>query len=156
MIINFSVENWGSFKNRASLNMTAGQERQHRERTCVAKNKLRLLPVAAIYGANAAGKTKLIQALSFLQDLIVRGVPVDDRISVNRFRLDPNCLQSPAKFSIDLLLDEKIYSYRISLTTDYVAEESLTIEESRIAYDVFKRVHGQEIKFDEDFFREDL
>lgn len=155
MIINFSVENWGSFKNRASLNMTAGQERQHRERTCVAKNKLRLLPVAAIYGANAAGKTKLIQALSFLQDLIVRGVPVDDRISVNRFRLDPNCLQSPAKFSIDLLLDEKIYSYRISLTTDYVAEESLTIEESRIAYDVFKRVHGQEIKFDEDFFKAD-
>ena len=68
MIINYSIENWRSFRNQVTLNMTAGLETQHRNRVqLIKKFNMHLLPISAIYGANASGKTKLIDSLIFLR-----------------------------------------------------------------------------------------
>ena len=66
MIVSFSIENWMSFRNRATLSMVASRERQHGERvTRLPKYQMRLLPAAAVYGGNASGKTNLFKALAF-------------------------------------------------------------------------------------------
>ena len=49
------VENWKSFRDPIDFTMIAGRESRHGE-TLFRDGKSRVLPTAAIYGANAAGK----------------------------------------------------------------------------------------------------
>jgi uncharacterized protein len=127
MIIRLSVENWMSFRDRASFDLVATRERQHRERVPkLDKYKLGVLPVAAIYGANASGKTNLFKALSFAKFLVVNGTQPEGLIPIEPFRLDPSCSEKPSRFSFELLIAETIYEFSFSLTRKAILEEKLT------------------------------
>jgi uncharacterized protein len=127
MLISFSVENWLSFKNIASLSMVAGREKQHQERVpFIPEYDLRLLPVAAVYGGNASGKTNLFKALSFAKDRIIQGALPDTAIPVEPFRLDPACVDSPASFVFQLLVGGKCYEFGFRLNRSRIFEEWLT------------------------------
>ena len=66
MLIRFELENWMSFKEKASFSMVASKERQHGDRVPkINKYQTRILPVCAIYGGNASGKTNLFKAINF-------------------------------------------------------------------------------------------
>ena len=126
MIINFSVENWRSFREKTTFSMVAGKESQHRDRTMVVnKPKMRLLPIAAIYGGNASGKTNLFQALYFAKKFIIDGTQPDNRINVEPFLLDPTYINTPSRFNFELLIDEKCYEYSFAVTQNEVVEEKL-------------------------------
>ncbi|MEI6639921.1 MAG: ATP-binding protein [Chlorobium sp.] len=112
MLINFSLENWASFMEPLSLSIIASRERQHSERVPkVAKYSTRILPIAAIYGGNASGKTNFFKALSFAKNLVVRGTLPDALMPVETFRLDTQCASKPSPFSFELLIDETIYEF---------------------------------------------
>ena len=101
MIISFSVENWMSFRDRVTFSMVASRERQHGERLPkLGKYNTRILPVAAIYGGNASGKTNFFKALNFAKILVVKGTQPDSHLAVESFRLDNASMMSP----LDLLL----------------------------------------------------
>ena len=73
MIVSFSLENWMSFRNQVTFSMVASRERQHGDRVPkLGKYQTRVLPVAAIYGGNASGKTNFFKALSFAKALVVK------------------------------------------------------------------------------------
>ena len=59
MLINFSFGNFRSFRDIKSLRMEAGRVDDLPE-SVIEKDGFRLLPVAAIYGANSSGKTNVI------------------------------------------------------------------------------------------------
>ena len=159
MIIRFVTENWRSFRDEAELNMTATRERQHNERLPIVQTfDMKLLPVAAIYGANAAGKTKFIEALAYFQQLIIDGTGTrsgNDAIQIPRFKLDTGSLSKPTKFAIDVIIEDSIYSYSVSLLSDRVLEEKLIIEDENNTYDVFDRNDGRPISFDHKYFSSD-
>lgn len=126
MIINFSVENWMSFRNKVSFSMIASSERQHGDRVPrIDKYKTRILPVAAIYGGNASGKTNLFKALSFVKGFVVKGTQPDTQIPVEVFRLNSQGAEQPARFSFELLVDEIIYEFSFAVTRKSVLEEKL-------------------------------
>jgi len=126
MIINFSVENWMSFRNRVSFSMIASRERQHGERVPqIRKYKTRILPVAAIYGGNASGKTNLFKAINFAKGFVVKGTQPDSQIPIDPFRLDSQGVDLPVRFSFELLIDELIYEFSFALTRKSVLEEKL-------------------------------
>ena len=96
MIISFSVENWMSFRDRTTFSMVASRERQHGERVPkLGKYQTRVLPIAAIYGGNASGKTNFFKALSFAKTLVVEGTRPDSLIPIETFRLDDE-VEKPA------------------------------------------------------------
>ena len=68
MIVNFSIQNFGSIKGKQTLSFEADAS-EHLENTYVvcAAGK-RLLKLVLIYGANASGKTTVLKALDFLRD----------------------------------------------------------------------------------------
>lgn len=126
MIINFSIENWMSFRDSASFSMVASRERQHGNRVPkVAKYKTRILPIAAIYGGNASGKTNFFKALSFVKKLVVRGTSPDSLIPVETFQLDSDSIKKPTRFKMELLIDELIYEFSFAVTQKAVIEEKL-------------------------------
>lgn len=148
MIVSFSVENWMSFRDEVTFSMLASKERQHGERLPrVAKYKMRLLPVSAIYGGNASGKTNFFKALSFVQALVVKGTQPDGTIGVEVFRLDSACAKKPSRFSFELLINEKIYEFSFALTRKAIVEERLVEILSTSEKVLFERKNGT-IEFD--------
>ena len=72
MIIQFTVENFLSFKEPATLSLAASalKEKQTRSDEIVFElegTNLSLLKSAVIYGANASGKSNLVKALDFFK-----------------------------------------------------------------------------------------
>lgn len=140
MIVRFSVENWMSFKETAVFSMIASSERQHSERVPkIHKYPTRILPIAAIYGGNASGKTNFFDALFFLQNLIVRGTHPGSKISVKPFSLDKTSKKLPSVFAIEILIDDTIYDFSFKLNKHEISEEKLIIINSRSEKTLYER-----------------
>ena len=139
MLIRFSAENWMSFREQATLSMLASKERQHGERLArIAKYNMRLLPITAIYGGNASGKTNFFQALNFVKEMVVKGTQPDRLIAVEPFRLDPSYADKPSRFIFELLIDGMVYEYSFAATRQRVVAEKLveiTYTQERILFD---------------------
>jgi len=126
MIVSFSVENWMSFRDPVTFSMVASRERQHGERIPkIGKYQTRILPVAAIYGGNASGKTNLFKALSFAKSLVVGGTRPDGLINIEPFRLEAKDSERPTRFAFELLIGECIYEFSFVLTRKAILEETL-------------------------------
>ena len=101
MIAEFRIKNFLSIKTEQCLSFEATPESSNESQYCVeVKEGVKLLKTAIIYGANASGKTNVLNALSFFQDIIVNA-PKDknEKIKFECFRLDntsatknPKCL----------------------------------------------------------------
>lgn len=86
-----------------------------------AGNKRRLVPCAAYFGANAAGKTNLIKAVGALKHLILAGGPLA-AIS------EPNLLNSKfteTTFEAEFIRGEDCFVYRITFSASAISEETL-------------------------------
>lgn len=148
MLVRFTVQNWMSFQNEASLSLIASKEKQHGQRVpSVEKYRTRVLPLAVVYGGNASGKTNLFKALSFIKNLVVRGTNPSSAIPVEAFLLDPKSATEPARFSLEILVEEKIYAYSFAVTRKAVLEEKLVEVLSSSEKVLYKR-SGARIVFD--------
>ena len=78
------------------------------------RNKnIKLTKCEVIFGANASGKSNLVEAFQFVQDMVVDGLP---RGFTNKyFRQIPTNQSIPSSFKIELLLDNKHIVYEFSL-----------------------------------------
>jgi len=128
MLVSFSAKNWMSFRERTSFTMVASKERQHGDRVPrLKKYQTRVLPVAAIYGGNASGKTNFFKALSFCKTLVVRGTLLTSLIPVEPFRLDSDSSGQPSEFTFEILIAEVIYEFSFVATRKAILEEKLTV-----------------------------
>jgi len=144
MIIEFTLENWMSFRDPVSFSMVASRERQHGERVPrISKYSTRVLPVAAIYGGNASGKTNFFKAISFVKNLVVKGTLPDSLITVEPFRLDAAMLKQPTRFSFQLLIGETIYEFSFALTQKSILEEKLVEINSASEKVLYHRLEGE-------------
>jgi uncharacterized protein len=106
MLIEFSVGNYRSFKEKVTFSMVASnlvsKDKQLDENNVFEVDKdLRLLKSAAIYGANASGKSNLAKALDFMRDFIVnssRETQSTDRVPVEPFRLNTETEEGASHF----------------------------------------------------------
>lgn len=145
MLLRFSLENWMSFRDPVSFSMIASQERQHGDRIAkVDKYQVRVLPIAAIYGGNASGKTNFFKALNFAKNLIIKGTQPDGIINVETFQLDDSHkLDKPSCFSFELLINEIIYEFSFSLTRNLIIEEKLVQLSSYSEKILYHRMEGK-------------
>ncbi len=155
MIISFSVTNWMSFRDRVTLSMVASRERQHGERVArLGRYQMRVLPIMALYGGNASGKTNLFKALSFAKTQIIEGSQPGDRIPVIPFRLDRDCAAQPSRFEFELLIDGSVYALSFAVTREKVLEERLVKVGSTSERILYDRRHG-DIEFDGSLVKEE-
>lgn len=158
MLLNFTVGNWMSYRDEASLNMTASLERQHRD--TLAKipgfRSKRALPVAAVYGGNASGKTGIFKAISAMKHMVVNDPGLDGLLPVEHFMLQGGSSLRPTVFDMTFLAGKRVYRYVVEATLIGVSYESLEIVSERANCDIFEREvtkEGQTFKFCEDFFQ---
>jgi len=139
MLISFTLQNWMSFRDETTFSMVASRERQHGDRVpALKKYRTRILPITAMYGGNASGKTNFFLALNFAKALVVNGTPLRKHIPVNPFRLNDQGIKQPSRFTFELLIDELIYEFSFAVTGSEVLEEKLveiTSTSEKVLYD---------------------
>ncbi len=155
MLIDFTVGNWKSFARPTTFNLVASLERKHRD-TLSSLDGFRsrkIVPVAAVYGGNASGKTGLFKALTFLRDYVLRGTGVGESIPVEPFRLDDRSASHPTSFDITFLMDGTVYRLQADMSHNQVLFECLTrIGRNGDEEHVIYRRDRDGIKLDEGYF----
>ena len=142
MILNFSVENYKIFKEKTTLTMAATSDTSHSENIIPSKaTKHGILKTASIYGANASGKTKFIEALHVMS-AFVRGSfshPPGSRLYHTPFMYDKEYSQKPTSFEIEFVRDSTRYVYGFSYDSRGINEEHLYIYTSSRKSIIFER-----------------
>lgn len=127
MIINFSVENFGSIKEKQSLSFMASKSEHLEDYYIIEPIKgLRLNKLALIYGANASGKTTVLKALDFLQDICTN--PFDRKTEIfdfDPFLFDPNTPNQDTKFVLEFIQRGIRYVYEVELNKKFISSERL-------------------------------
>ncbi len=117
MLLSFRVSNHRSLREEQELHLRPVYDK---ERLAV--------PVAAIFGANAAGKSNVLDALSFMRSAVLHSHARWDPhggIPRRAFKLDPASLVDASGFAVDLLLDGVRYAYGFTVDDERVREEWL-------------------------------
>jgi AAA15 family ATPase/GTPase len=129
VLVEFSVKNFRSIKDKVTLSLVASSEEIHPENTFLdPSGKIRLLKTVAIYGANASGKSNIIGALGAMRSLLLRSHKLQrgDKLDVVPFRLDRETSEQPTEFEVVFIEDGLRYVYGFSADQDRIYEEWLS------------------------------
>ncbi len=162
MLIQFNFKNFMSFRDEASLDMTATKISEHPTHV-VETGGDKLLTVAAIYGANASGKSNVYNAFSFMRDYVVNsfyfggdsGRKNSDIPKVTPYLFDRESRDKPSEFEVFYVDQtdgkEKSYQYGFVIQNTEILEEWLysKAKTSRSEYrTIFYRKKGEELEAD--------
>ena len=117
MLIRFNVKNFLSFSEREDgkteeFSMIAGKVRSKREHI-YDNGKVKMLKFAAVYGANAAGKSNLVRAMEFMQRIVLLGLPEGHTDKYCKISEDNK--EKESYFEMEIMLGEKYYAYGFEL-----------------------------------------
>jgi AAA15 family ATPase/GTPase len=152
MIINFSVQNFGSIKDKQTLTFEADKSEHLENSYVINANGLRLLKIILIYGANASGKTTILKALEFLRDIVLEPeTKKTDELDFQPFLFDSETPEKNSIISIEFLANDTKYYYEVEFFKKAIVNEVLNFYNPNKA-NVFKRntdINNQfaEIKF---------
>lgn len=128
MILNLSIQNFLSFKEKAVFSFEATKDNTH-EATHVVKVApgVRIGKLGVIYGANASGKSNLLEAFDFLIRFW-RSKPESktEKTGVVPFLLDSASRNKPSVFSLTFYIDGQKHVYELVLYSDKVISETLS------------------------------
>jgi len=151
MLIEFSVENFRSIKEKVTLSMVATSDKSL-ENNLIESDVLkrdRLLRSAVLYGANASGKTNVLLALNFLEDLVTQSHKNQkgDKIDCRPFKLDKEYVSKPSKFEVVFIKNNIKYIYGVSVTNEKIIDEYLYYYPKGRKAVIFKRSNTHKYKF---------
>lgn len=149
MLVEFSVENFRSFKEEAVLSMEASVDKTHPDNV-VTIGKDRIIKTAAIFGANASGKSNIFMALT-AGIMIVRSslmLPPNAPIGgIIPFRFDKEMIGKPTSFKFVFYTGGTKYIYGFSATREKIIEEYLYVYNTAKPSTIFEREDTNKYKF---------
>lgn len=156
MLIEISIENYKSIKNRVTLSMQKSSQDKSLDENFVNielnkigqdKKEISLLKTSAIYGANASGKSNIIDGILKIKQIILtsHAHQQGQLFPVVPFKLDDKCITEPTFFQFVFIEQGVKYAYNVKLTQKLVIEENLYHYPKGREQKVFSR-QGNEIK----------
>lgn len=140
MLIRFSFKNFKSFKNENCLDMEATSLKEHEYNVAKIENG-EYLKVSAIYGANASGKTNVLQAFDYMKKRILvsddskKNSPIDEE-NIYSFMIN----NEPIALEVEILAkNNKIYKYGFEVLKDKIISEWLFEKRVNKFYAIFER-----------------
>lgn len=130
MLIEFSVSNYRSFRDRQTLSMAAAPRLSKTRNTFTPSGCTEKLPdllkVAAIYGPNASGKSSLVRAMAIVGRLLALAThPSDEPLPVSPFRFDHALRDAPSVFEYNFIQAGLRYRFLLELTGQRIVREQL-------------------------------
>ncbi len=160
MILNFSVGNYLSFKNKQTLNLVPDALKELVENLHTPyfySPDERLLKSVAIYGHNSHGKSNFIKAFEFLREFVFNSFlmgQAQTKIDVTPFLLNTESLKNPSFFEITFLIRETKYRYQVQLSSEGIVREDLFYAEAKIRENYLFERTGQDFKISKNWNRD--
>ena len=147
MLIEFTVGNFLSFKDPVTLSMVAAKikardPKVNENNTIFLNDEMTLLTSAAVYGANASGKSSLVHAIRFMRQYILnssKNTVTDEPIRTIPFRLSTVTQDQPSFFQISFLLENVKYRYGFEANSKEIVSEWLFVAPSQKETRLFVR-----------------
>lgn len=152
MLIRFKVSNFLSFSELQEFTMLAGNVKK-REEHIIDTGNIKLLKFAAIYGANASGKSNLLKALNFMRNIIINGLKINVSNLYCRKRNENK--NSISTFDCELRINNKNYSYGfdILLGQNSIRAEWLYELTDKMDIPIYIRKLNEDIEINESYFK---
>ncbi len=124
MLIQFAVENHRSIKNSAVISFAASKDKSLEEYLLHPDEKKSLLPVIAIYGANAAGKSNVLHAMMTMEEMVAGNA---SKVSKGQgLPFEPfGGTTGPTSFEIVFIFQGVRYTYGFSFDAKKIYKEYL-------------------------------
>lgn len=146
MLCQFTIKNFKSFRDEATLDLCAENISEHKSSLIISKEDNEcFLPVVTIYGPNGSGKTSVLEAFAYVYRKIVSPIvalsekgdaDINDALNSNMlrinekqkfFKFEPECENQPTEFTIVCRVDGLEYNYSLGVIGDVIAFENLYI-----------------------------
>ncbi|MBD2318608.1 AAA family ATPase [Phormidium tenue] len=141
MLLDFTVENFRSIKGAETLSAVAANKSKSKANNSESRRRVKsddeiaqpfhvegwdidVLPVIAIFGANASGKSNILKALNYLLKFMSEG-NYDHGTELIPFKLDQQSRESPSCFRLRIVIDGTIYIYSLILNSNRILSEKL-------------------------------
>ena len=138
MLLQFNFKNFKSFKDDTILDLSATKITEHSDRLFTIGEE-KILPIAAIYGANASGKSNVVAAYHFMETYVVNsfaygGESEEKKVTTKKLKLTPFLFDAETKLGASTFevffinrenTKDKIYNYGFSLDSEGIVEEWL-------------------------------
>lgn len=137
MLCQFTFRNYRSYRDEAELSMQATPMKEFERSLIACPDGQGFLPVAAVYGPNAGGKSNLLEALDYVRSAVARPIrllsasadaPGGDRPSIPRcsaFGFDDVSATEPTEFELYYRAGDHEYRYALSVHADEIVSEGL-------------------------------
>ncbi|EDP96594.1 ATP-binding protein [Kordia algicida OT-1] len=130
MLVKFTVENYLSFKNRTSIDLTATSLTELRSTNLydAPLKNLTLLKSMIVYGANSNGKSNLFKAINFARKFIInssKNSQADEAIEVQPFCLSVETIENPSFFEFIFIHESVKYRYGFEVDEEQIHKEWL-------------------------------
>ncbi len=137
MLIQFNFKNFKSFRDEVTLDLSAAKMTEFSDRV-VSEGNDKILPMAAIYGANASGKSNIYNAFEYMADYVIESFKYgDEEEKFEEYRPTPflfDGVSSDAGSSFEVYFTipgdkaEKTYNYGFCIDRHGVTEEWLNVK----------------------------
>lgn len=152
MLLQFSIKNYRTFKDKATLSLIASNyDKDTREYENIETNinfGLRILKSAVVYGANSSGKSKLLDAFSFMRYFVINSSKESQKgevIKIEPFRLDNSSINEPTEFEVIFIHNKVLFRYGFEVTKEKIISEWLFYKPKTKEIELFYR-EGNEYK----------
>lgn len=146
MLIQFNYENYKSYLTETSLDLTATAYSELKENLIEGKWNEKYMKVISIYGANASGKSNVLEAFDQMKKLVLKSFEnstSSKEIPLKRFQFCEDGKKSPSLFEVFFSYKGKEYQYGFNLNEKLILSEWL-----------YKRNYRYKSKYEPIFERE--
>ncbi len=126
MLIDFSIKNFASIRDKQTLSFLATNDKHLEDYYVIKNKKFRLLKASLIYGANASGKSNVLRALDFLRNMVLK--PLERKTDIfdyEPFLFDPVTARGNSQLSVNFVKNNIRYYYEVEFNRHAVIEEKL-------------------------------
>ncbi len=140
MLLRFIVQNLASFKNAVEFNCFPSSKSHRHENHKIECGYATVLRLSAIYGANGAGKSNLLQSIKLLKDMVEsESLSQFNFPKSPTFRFDREYLTQPSGMAIEFFVDGNAFYYHIEFDTQNVIVEELFLSKKTKDIKLFGR-----------------
>lgn len=150
MLLEFKVKNFRSIREEQTLTLAASKADKKLNECLIDKSLaglsgVRFLKGAALYGANASGKSNIMQAMGFLASFVsgsAINIKPGESTGTEPFKLDKVSGTTPTQFEITFVADDVRFLFGLTLTKERVLEEYLVAYPNGVPQRWYERTYN--------------
>lgn len=131
MLLQFKFSNFRSFAEETIFDMTATTIKEHKY-SLIQRNSVDILPVAAVYGANASGKSSFFMAFERMKLVVTERYLAQNSSGERKskpystpFMFDENIKKEKSSYEVRILINDYVYRYGFTCNNDNILSEHL-------------------------------